>query len=883
MKTSQSHDSTVLIQTPLLVEKEVKQSKPTVEVEGGSSNESFVYYMVYALVNSIMCVPCLYGYASVIFSHSIYQSHINALSKLVILSSVIHQFCFTIFSSLPFSIGQVQDAGLIFLSAMSHKIATSMLEGNDANDEEVVSEIVSTTIVLLGLATACLGAVLVVMGKFRLADAVAYLPLPVVGGYLAFIGYFCLEAGVALCISHPIMKPSDWGHLFDKRSLLLAIPGIIAGIFLTLVSRKCTNEAILPISMVAIPLAFYGLMFFCSYTIEDVREGGWVGVSSPSVPASDLLRLVDFHKVRWDLSKELISTWAGMVFVVSFSSCLDVAAISMDMGEALDTNNELMTVGISNFVSGLAGGFTGSYIFSQTIFTYRTNCRSRWIGIIVAFTFILVVISPVNFLEVTPLFFLGSTLIFIGFDLLFEWIVEVRHKLLLSEYLVLLATFVAVQFLGINAGIGLGIITAIVDFVLTTANVSTIARVSRRSLAMWRPQERGVLEATAYNPDRAQILTLEVRGAIFFGSSMKALGNILEEAGINASMEERKEIVMLNSPLPHHSRVNNVGHSPSLSPSNFRERREQRKEDSELFSTRKLVAQRVPPRFLVLDLSSVTNVDASAARGCFLQLAKMCANRSVVVCAAGANSHITWLLKTHDTAHDFDMHGPDEDGHSQVDQLKDKIILFNDLNEALYFCEATLLAETASKKRRKDLAPEPGNLTISLSSAFTNFLGLEEQSAAALVEYESHGKSFHTETVYTSGQTIFSPGTNADGFYVVLSGTVCVLLADRFAGSQTILSGAGMQQLQRPNMNVFQDGSISRVLSVGSVFGFVDYILQRPRSFHVVAGAKNALVAKVSRAGLNELKKETPELERIVDKVLLLCSVIELAAGQNSW
>lgn len=37
-----------------------------------------------------------------------------------------------------------------------------------------------------------------------------------------------------------------------------------------------------------------------------------------------------------------------MVFVVSFSSCLDVAAISMDMGEALDTNSELMTVGISN-------------------------------------------------------------------------------------------------------------------------------------------------------------------------------------------------------------------------------------------------------------------------------------------------------------------------------------------------------------------------------------------------------------------------------------------------------------------------------------------------------------------------------------------------------
>ena len=39
--------------------------------------------------------------------------------------------------------------------------------------------------------------------------------------------------------------------------------------------------------------------------------------------------------------------------VVSFASCLDVAAISMDMGEALDTNKELATVGICNVMSGL--------------------------------------------------------------------------------------------------------------------------------------------------------------------------------------------------------------------------------------------------------------------------------------------------------------------------------------------------------------------------------------------------------------------------------------------------------------------------------------------------------------------------------------------------
>jgi len=129
---------------------------------------------------------------------------------------------------------------------------------------------------------------------------------------------------------------------------------------------------------------------------------------------AELFGLVQFSLVRWDLIAEILPVWVGMVFVVSFASCLDVAAISMDMGEALDTNKELATVGIGNLMSGLSLGYTGSYIFSQTIFTYRTGVHSRFVGVFIMFVFAYVVASPVNILQVAPLFFLGSTLIFIG-------------------------------------------------------------------------------------------------------------------------------------------------------------------------------------------------------------------------------------------------------------------------------------------------------------------------------------------------------------------------------------------------------------------------------------------------------------------------------------
>ena len=60
--------------------------------------------------------------------------------------------------------------------------------------------------------------------------------------------------------------------------------------------------------------------------------------------------------MHWGAVPRQLITWMGMYFVVAFSSCLDVAAIEMDVGKSLDVHHELgNVVGISNVVSGLFG------------------------------------------------------------------------------------------------------------------------------------------------------------------------------------------------------------------------------------------------------------------------------------------------------------------------------------------------------------------------------------------------------------------------------------------------------------------------------------------------------------------------------------------------
>ncbi len=55
---------------------------------------------------------------------------------------------------------------------------------------------------------------------------------------------------------------------------------------------------------------------------------------------------------------------------------------------------------------------------------------------------------------------------------------------------------------------------------------------------------------------------------------------------------------------------------------------------------------------------------------------------------------------------------------------------------------------------------------------------------------------------------------------MVLSGAVVVLIeGKKLLPSNEILSGAGRQQVSNQRRNMLESGQVSRVLSVGSIFG----------------------------------------------------------------
>ncbi|KAG3243628.1 hypothetical protein PI124_g11558 [Phytophthora idaei] len=297
------------------------------------------------------------------------------------------------------------------------------------------------------------------MGKMKLAELASYLPIPVIGGYLAFIGIFCLYAGLALCTGLIVNDVESMISVFNNpHDILLCVPGVLGGAFLLVVSQRYDNSFILSAAIISMPVVFFFILLIGGISMDDARDGGWIDPATDPATVTDLINLFDFSLVHWSELPKQFGTWIGMVFIVAFGSCLDIAAIELDMDKKLDFNQELNTVSWSN------------------------------VCVIIAESAI--VVAPVSVMSYVPRFFFAATLIFIAIDLMVEWLVLARKQMSLREYAVLWMTFISVNLVSLEMGIAIGVGIAILNFLLSFVRLPAVDRKPRSSDAARTLHER---------------------------------------------------------------------------------------------------------------------------------------------------------------------------------------------------------------------------------------------------------------------------------------------------------------------------------------------------------------------------------------------------------
>ncbi len=413
--------------------------------------------------------------------------------------------------------------------------------------ERAFLTVVAATLVVTILA----GVAFLALGTLRRGNLIRFVPYPVVGGFIAGIGWLLLKGGISVA-SRETPSLATFGDLTESAVLQLWLPAVAFGVILLVATRLVKRPFVLP-AAIGIGLVLFAIgMLVTGSTIDGARSGNWLLFGPFDDPVSwQPWTLRALTGADWSA---VLGQWAGIataVFVAVLAILFNISGTEIILHRDLDTNEELRDAGVLNVVSGALGGIPGYHALSLSALAERMKVNARAAGLIAAAVPLAAVVFGAAVIELIPRMIVGGVLVFLGLAFLVEWVWDKRKTLPPVEYGVVLVILAAIIARGFLPGVVLGLVLAVVLFAVSYGRIELVREVSfgetYHSNVDRPPAERAALRAMG---DRVQILRLN--GFVFFGSA----NGLLER--IRKRVEER------------------------------------------------------PPRFLVIDLRRVTGVDSSA-------------------------------------------------------------------------------------------------------------------------------------------------------------------------------------------------------------------------------------------------------------------------------
>ncbi|DBA02254.1 TPA: hypothetical protein N0F65_007664 [Lagenidium giganteum] len=813
------------------------------------------------VIIAIVLCPCMIGFSTIIYSYPEFEPLMPMLMKLIFVSSVVHQLVINWLSPLSYAIGQVQDAGLIFLSSIAASVMTEL------GPHVPMDERIATVLFTLSISTAFVGVGLIVLGKLRLASLVQYLPTPVIGGYLAYIGFFMVKGGVSLMTGLHLTGIVSWVDVLELHALALAAPGVICGVLLSFITSRYRHFAVFPCCLVMMPVVFFLLLPVFGSTVDDARSAGFLATEGPSISLSRIYGLFDVFKVHWRVIPSQVPTMMSMFLVISFASSLDIAAIRMGTESTMDYNEQLQTVGASNLVSGLTGGYTGSYIFSQTMFSFRfypneveERCPgfSRLIGLTLAVCELGIALLPHSLMAIVPKFLFGSVMIFIGVELLKTWLFGVFAKLLLAEYVTVVCTFVFLNAFGVQVGLGCGVALAAFCFLVEYSKSQMIRVVHKSSNVIRNADQHALLYAHSNNQDsllrRHPIVTIELQGHVFFGSATRIQNCVKRVVYVSSSqtpVESPKTFSRHDEYLPLLSSQESRVHPSHPVLKNL---------EGEVCTDE----NRTATRFVVFDFSQVTGMDATAARSCFLALKLLFRQQGITVVYCGMQEDVEFLLRANDV---ISTESPVEDDHHVT----------ADLDLALDWCEQQLILSAARRKsaeRGGSFTSDPlDTQALSLTKVFSAYLPDKWKSQTSVSAQLGDLADYFEVRNWSEDDDIFNIDDESDTLYVLLAGHVSLFTTPSTVSMIESSTGSFRQK----SSALLGDRELVGRVRAGCIFGDLDYVLEQGRVIDARSTSPNTITASITRVQVERLRQERVDLACLLQEILLRASYMTIA------
>jgi SulP family sulfate permease len=253
--------------------------------------------------------------------------------------------------------------------------------------------------------------------------------------------------------------------------------------------------------------------------MAELRTAGWVLDSFASSTLWEFpLSPAFLSQVDWPVLLAQLPAIIPIAMICAIGLLLNSSGTELLIKKDLDLNRELMVAGFGNLFAGLAGGLAGFQDISFSTLNHTMTGGKRLVGILAALMIGATLFVGTSAVLYIPKFVFGAVLIYLGIELLMDWVYAAWFKFSWIDFLVVIAILVIFAFSGVLQGILLGLILAVVMFAVSYSRVSVIkfAFTGRefRSRVTRAPQENQVLDIYG-----EQLYIIKLEGFIFFGTA----------------------------------------------------------------------------------------------------------------------------------------------------------------------------------------------------------------------------------------------------------------------------------------------------------------------------------------------------------------------------
>jgi SulP family sulfate permease len=443
--------------------------------------------------------------------------HLPSVIGLNLFAGIVVLVVLAVRSSLPGVVGSVQDTTAAILALIS----ASIIAGMPGAYHETFLTILAVTMV----ATFLTGVFFLTLGRLKLGNLVRFIPYPVIGGFLAGTGWLLFKGGVGILADRALTLQAL--HRFVRPDPMLKwVPGVAFAIILYVLVRRFRHYLIIPGAVVIGIVIFYAVLLLTDQSLLIAKIHGWVlGPFPYGENLWDPSTLRVFTQADWtEVLRELPKVLTVPVVAV-LALLLNASGIELARNEDADLNRELRGAGLSNVAASVFAGIPGFHALSLTALAQRTGSTSRLVGLVAAGVCGAVLAFGAEMLSLVPRAVLGGLVVFLGLAFLFEWVVDSRSRLIRRDYVVVLLILLAVATLGFLQGIALGLVLAIVLFVVDYSRTDVVKNELTgdryRSNVDRDPRHLEVLRR-----EGNQIHILRLQGIVFFGTANALLERI---------------------------------------------------------------------------------------------------------------------------------------------------------------------------------------------------------------------------------------------------------------------------------------------------------------------------------------------------------------------